>query len=72
MLKVDSILLLMKKKKHTQHQQCYNDKVAYIKHTTFMNRTNKTDVTQINERFLDFPLTLNDCLWLIINGKKIQ
>ncbi len=33
----------MKKKKEnrTQHQQ-YNDKVAYIKHKTFINWTNKT------------------------------
>ncbi len=30
-----------KKKSHTQHQQ-YNDKVAYIKHKTFINWMNKT------------------------------
>ncbi len=35
MLKIDSVLLLMKKKSNTQLQQDYNDKAAYIKHKTF-------------------------------------
>ncbi len=35
------MLLLMKRKTHTQHQQ-YNDKVAYIIHKTFINWMTKT------------------------------
>jgi len=41
MLKIDSVLLLMKEQSHTQHQQ-YIEKVAYIKHKTFINWMNKT------------------------------
>ncbi len=56
----------MKKKSHTQHQQ-YNDKVAYIKHKTFINWMNKTRVVTNKYKVLDFPLTSNECLvWLII------
>ncbi len=41
MLKIDSVLLLMKKTSHMQLQQYYNDKAACIKHKTFINRKNK-------------------------------
>ncbi len=57
MLKVDSVLLLMKKIPHTTSVQ-----VAYIKDKTFINKMNKTDMRCIRS-FLSFK---SNALWVIV------